>query len=149
MRSLLLVLHILGVAVWLGANVTQAVVTPRLSRGGGEVAARWWETTVAMGRVLYPPAGFLVLLTGIGLVLSTGYSFSDAFVAVGFVAVIVGIVLGITVFGPRGARAAQLHRGEGGEEVAGVQRTIAQFGVVDTLVLVTAVVAMVMKWGAG
>ena len=149
MRNTLLVLHIVGAAAWLGANITQAIATPGFVKAGGEPAANWWATTVRMGKVLYPPAAAVVLLSGIFLVVTSdgGYQFSDAFVGVGMAMVVIGAVLGVTVFGPTGEKAAGLRRA--GDD-AGAQITeakIRRFGTIDTVLLVLTIVAMVTRWG--
>jgi hypothetical protein len=63
MRDALLIVHILGVSTWFGANMVQMFVTPRMSKAGHAVAAEWQRTVVAMGKVLYPVAAVVVLLS--------------------------------------------------------------------------------------
>lgn len=148
MRNVLLVLHIAGAATWFGANIAQAVVTRRFAAEGGAPAASWMSSTVAMGRYLYMPAGILVLLTGVWLVLDSGvYGFGSVFVGIGMTVVLIGIILGITVFGPRGARAAQAFaEGDDAGGRALVARVTA-FGALDTALVLLAITAMVSKWG--
>ncbi len=148
MRQTLLVLHIIGVATWFGANMVQAFTGPRV--GSAEASTRlWWaETQGAMARVLYNVAGILVLLTGIGLVLDSDFiEFSDMFVSIGFLAVVIGAVLGMAVFGPGSRALAAAIRDGDAEAERSVTGRLATFGVIDTLVLVIAIVAMVSKWG--
>lgn len=149
MRTTLLVFHILGAATWLGANVTQAIATPQFVKAGGETTARWWRTTVLMGKALYPAAAVVLLLSGIFLVVTSngGYSFSDPFVGVGFAMIIIGAVVGVTVFGPRGERAATLR--ETGDATGALvpEGVIRRFGTFDTVLLVITIVAMVSRWG--
>ncbi|CAN5900846.1 hypothetical protein BH23ACT5_BH23ACT5_12130 [soil metagenome] len=149
MRTTLLFFHIAAAAAWFGANVTQMVVTPHFAKAGGESAARWWRATVDMGRFLYMPASIIVLVTGILLVTTQpAYSFADLFVSIGLLAVVIGVVLGIAVFAPRGRKAAEFHdRGEAAS-ASSVERAIAGFGAFDTLVLGVTILAMVSKWGA-
>lgn len=149
MRNTLLVLHILGAATWLGANITQAIATPHFVKAGGEAAAQWWKTTVAMGRVLYPPAAVLVLISGIFLVTTSdgGYQFSDWFVSVGLAMVIIGTIVGITVFGPKGERAAELRAQGDSTGALAPEAAIRNFGMLDTILLLLTVVAMVTRWG--
>jgi hypothetical protein len=147
-RTVLLVLHIVGAATWFGANIAQVVVTRRFAAEGGPPAASWMRSTIVLGRNVYGPAGFLVLVTGVWLVLdSTLYGFGDAFVGIGITVVLIGIILGITVFGPRGARAAQAFAE--GDDAGGrkIVAGIAGFGVLDTLLVLLAITAMVGKWG--
>ncbi len=149
MRNTLLVLHIVAVAAWLGSNVFQLLVGRRFAAEGGAAAASWMTSTVAMGRAIYTPAGILVLLTGVGLVLNSSvYGFGSGFVTVGFVVIIIAIILGVRVFGPAGElAAAEFAAGDDahGREVFG---RIARFGYVDTALVVVAIVAMVTRWSA-
>lgn len=147
-RDVLLVLHIAGVATWFGANVMQAVV-PGLIGPTSSAAASWFRVTEKLSTRLYIPAGVTIVLTGVLLVLnSTAYGFGSVFVSIGFAAVIIGAVLGSTVFGPKSrAIADALDSGE----IALAEKTRAvtgQFGALDTLILVFTIYAMVAKLGA-
>lgn len=149
MRNTLLVLHILGVATWFGANMVLAFAGPRTSHAPVEARLWWAGTQGAMARVLYNVAGILVLLTGVGLVLDSGISFGTTFVTIGFVAVIVGAVLGMAVFGPGSRKLiAAIDAGDADEERS-INGRLAVFGALDSLVLVFTVAAMVAKWGLG
>jgi hypothetical protein len=68
-RTLLLVLHITGVAAWLGANVIQLVLSPRLTPASPEIAAAWTRQTIWLGRRYYGPVGGLIGVTGVLLIL--------------------------------------------------------------------------------
>lgn len=148
MSELLLVLHIVAAGTWLGANVAQILSTRRLTAGGGKTAAAWMDTTVFWGRVLYMPASILILATGVGLVLESSlYDFSHAFVSIGFAAVIISAVMAMVVFAKGGEQASAAFNG--GDEAVGhvaVNRMI-RFGMLDTAILLFAIVAMVGKWG--
>ena len=149
MRQTLLVLHIIGVAAWLGGNLVLAFVGPRI--GSAEATTRvWWaETQGAMARVLYNIAGILVLLTGLGLLLRSDspFEFSDTFVSIGFLAVIIGAVLGMAVFGPGSRALAAAIRDGDAEAERAVSARLTAFGVLDTIVVVVTIVAMGAKWG--
>jgi hypothetical protein len=150
-RTTLLVLHIIGVAIWLGANGVLAFAGPRAASAGPEVRAWWADTQGAMARVLYNVAGVLVLLTGLALVLRSGspFAFSDTFVSIGFLAVIIGAGLGMAVFGPGSRALSAAVRSNDGEAERQVSSRLQAFGILDTLVLVVTIVAMVGKWGWG
>lgn len=145
--ELLLVVHIVAVAAWLGANLVQAYLAGR-TRRAGVAERRWWvETQGAMARVYYSVAGVVVLVTGVLMVLDDRAEFSDAFVSIGFAAIIIGIVLGVAVFGPGSRRlAAAIDAGDAATERA-LDTRLGIFGVVDTLVVVVTIAAMVGKWG--
>lgn len=148
MRVLLLVLHILAVSAWLGANIAQVLSTKRLVGHGGQTAAAWMDTTVFWGRVLYMPASIVILATGVGLVLdSTLYEFSDAFVSIGFLAVVISAVMAMAVFAKGGqAAAAAFNAGDDSTGNALVNKLVP-WGILDTVILVVAIIAMVAKWG--
>jgi uncharacterized membrane protein len=147
-RDILLVLHILAVGTWIGGNVTQFVVTPKLRDRGGAAAAAWMRSVVRMGTRLYTPAAILVLLTGVGLVLDSDlYDFEHAFVVIGVAMVITGGVLGARVFGPRAEEAAAaFEAGDGATGVAVVNRSM-RIAVLDSALLVVTVASMVGRWG--
>lgn len=148
MSDTLLVIHIIAVAAWLGGNLTLAFAGS-MTRDADAGTRRWWAATQGnMARIYFNVAGILVLLTGIGLVVDADrYSFSDPFVSIGFLAVVIGALLGIFVFGP-GCRELVAAIDEGDE--AGERSTTSRLtavGMVDTLVLIVTIVAMVAKWG--
>lgn len=147
MHTTMLVLHIIGVAAWLGGNLTLAFAGSMTS-GADPAARRWWAAAQgSMARIYYSLAAVLVLVTGVVLVVdSENTEFSDAFVSIGFLAVILGLVLGIFVFGP-GTRqiVAAIDDGDEAAEHAGNSR-LAVNGIVSSLVLVVTIVAMVAAW---
>ena len=101
-----------------------------------------------LSKRLYPVAGAVLLAAGIGLVLvSDVYEFTDVFVGVGIVVIIVAGFLGGRVFTPMAAQAADSYRS--GDTTAGraASSKIARFGLLDVGLLVIAIVAMVAKWG--
>jgi uncharacterized membrane protein len=148
-REFLLILHILAAAAWFGTNVVRFVVNPRVGKEEPVVVAHWLRTTVAFGTRIYTPAAVIILITGIALVaVSNGtYGYGNLFVSLGFLAVIVGAVLGMAVFGPTGRRAAELVEAGGGPELQAAERKLATFGAIDMVVLTVAIVAMVTKIG--
>ncbi len=149
MRSLLLVLHIILVCVWLGANVVQGFIGPSVASAESSIR-EWWATAQSsMALLLYNVAGVGILVTGLLLMFAVDspYGFSDPFISIGFLAVIVGAALGMAVFGPgyRGLAAA-IRSGDEARENSLVQK-LTLFGVVDTLVVVLTIIAMVSKLG--
>jgi len=148
LETLLLSIHLMAVAAWLGANVTRFVVTPSMQKIGGAPAAAWMLQTVRLGTRVYTPAAVLILLTGVWMVLrETVYSFEQTFVTLGFFTVIVGAVLGVRVFAPRGREIATLH--EAGEEThaAAAHKKLVLFGLADTALIVLTIWAMVERIG--
>ena len=148
MRDLLLVLHIVGVATWLGANMVQFISTKRLVAQGGQVAAAWTGMTLLWGRILYMPAAILVLITGTWLVLDSEWAeFSHAFVSVGFTVIIISAILGMVVIAKIARRAISAF--EAGDAAAGNAEVnkLIPWAVLDTVLVVIAIFAMVGTWG--
>ncbi|RPI23797.1 MAG: hypothetical protein EHM57_03485 [Actinobacteria bacterium] len=150
MRDFLLFLHILGAGTWLGANVAQIVSSSTMGGSGGLIAAAWYRTSLTLGRYVYGPAGILIIATGIFLVTTSdgAFEFSDLFVTIGFVVVIIGIVLGITVFGRQGMAAADAAERGDTSVLQRARGRLAGFGVLDTLLVAFTIYAMVAKLGS-
>lgn len=148
MRNFLLVVHIAAAGIWLGASATQMVVAPMLTRQSGEVASAWMTASMNLSKRLYPIAGTAILAAGIGLVLvSDVYEFTDVFVGIGIVVIVVAGLLGSRLFTPVAAQAADAYRS--GDTTAGraASSKIARFGLLDVVLLLVAITAMVAKWG--
>jgi len=150
LREVLLFIHILAAATWLGANVTQIVVNPVMARTGGATAAAWMRQTVRMGIIAYTPAALVALITGIFLVIDGAqWEFEQFFVVLGFITVIVGAVVGARVFGPLGRKAANLYDSGDATAAAAVQSKLGMWTYIDTALVVVTIYAMVSKLGAG
>lgn len=150
MRDTLLIIHILSAGSWIGANAVQFLITPRIGDQGAVVAAAWHRGVVRIGRLLYMPASILLLVTGILLVTAVDdspYEMSDAFVSIGFLAVIIGAGLGMGFFLPQTRNAVAAYESGDTGTAAAIERKVTMVGLVDTAIIVLAVVAMVSKWG--
>jgi hypothetical protein len=147
-RTLLLALHITGVAAWLGANFVQLVLSPRFDKVGAAAAAAWTRQTIWLGERYYNVAGGLIGVTGVLLVLDGDWSWSAGFIWVGIAVLVIGGVLGGVHFGPQAKlRAAALEAGDG-EAASRALGRIVPAGYLDTALILLAVLAMVDKWQA-
>lgn len=151
MSEILLTLHVIAAGTWIGANVVQFVTANRVSTEGGVAAANWHETVVWWGKVLYSPASVVLLATGVALVLdSSFYEFSNTFVSIGFFAIIAGAVIGITRIAKGSEKAAAAFRaGDNAAGLAAFRQKVLPWAVLDSVILVVAVIAMIGRWGAG
>jgi O-antigen ligase len=144
----LLALHITGAAAWLGANFVQLVLNPRFDGGDRAVAAAWTRQQVWLGERYYGPVGALIALTGVLLVLDGDWSWGSGFIWVGITVVVVGGVLGVAAFAPfTRARADALDRGDAAAAERSRRRTLG-LALLDTALVLLAVLAMVDKWQA-
>jgi hypothetical protein len=148
-RTLLLSIHIAGVAGWLGANFTQLVLNPQMARAGREVETGWVRAQMFLGQRYYNVVGAVIAITGVLLVLHEPIAdWSSGFVWVGITVVVLGGVLGVAVFFPlTQRRLAAIESGDESGRAAASQRTVVM-ACVDTALVLTAVVAMVHHWRA-
>jgi hypothetical protein len=146
--DILLVIHIAAAGAWLGANLMQAMV-PGLLGPVTPAAASWFRTTEKLSGRFYIPVGVTVLLTGILLVLDSDlYGFDAVFVSIGFATVVIGAVLGSTVFGPKSVAIAEAIDAGETDRANKIRGTVGGFGILDTLILLFTIYAMVAKLGA-
>ena len=145
-RTLLLALHIASVGGWLGANFMQLVLSPRFARGSAESAAAWTRQTIWLGERYYSVAGALSGISGVLLVLDGDWSWSSGFIWVGVAVIVIGGAMGGAVFGPLSKR--RLAALESGDTATAAQqlKRIIPFGILDTVLILLAVLAMVHKW---
>ena len=145
MSQILLWVHVLAAAVWIGAAVATLFLAPRMSKNdvSGQAFADGW---VEMGRKLFTPAAIVALATGIGLVIDSSHEFSDGFVSVGFLMVIVGAGLGMAIYAPRARAISAAHAK--GEETAGLYAKLRTINLAELALLAFTVYAMVVKLGA-
>lgn len=147
-RTVLLALHIVGVAAWLGANFVQLVLSPRFARGPAEVAAAWTRQTIWLGQRYYNAAGAVIGVTGVLLVQESDWSWGAGFVWVGVAVLIIGAVMGGVFFAPLAKRLVGALESGDEERAAGAQSQIILLAVLDTVLVLSAVLAMVHKWQA-
>ena len=149
MRNLLLVIHILAAAAWIGGGLTLGFLNPRVLKSGKETARNFYAMYEGLGKIYFNIAGITVLLSGVLLVLDGVYEFEDTFVIVGIVLVVIGALIGAFGFGPTAQKIVAAYDSDDDEGVATLTRRFSTIGVIDSLLLITAVVAMVYKWGVG
>ncbi len=143
----LLWIHIIGAAIWFGGGIATHFGDRVLGHESNVVRAGWYRLVLRYGQMLYTPAAIIVLLTGIFLVTGDGrFEFSSAFVSIGFLTVIVGGILGGTVFGPQARIASQaFDSGDSNTAVAAVSRIrLASMG--ESALLALTIAAMVWKF---
>lgn len=147
--NLMLVIHIIAVALWLGSNIAMGLGSGKAVGASGEVNAWWAELQGYMGKTLKNAAFILLLVTGIVMLYASDevYKFSAPFVSVGFTVVVIGGALGGMVFAP-GCRGIAEDSRNG--DTAGAKAKIDKLGMVgaaESLLVVVTMLFMVFKWG--
>ena len=148
MRNILLWLHILGGGTWLGANLAQAIIGPRLM-ANRDAAPLWLRAVEKASGPLYGTASAVLLVTGIILVLiSDGvFRFSSLFVTIGFAVVIIGGALAGLVFNRKTRQLIGLYDSGQDAQAPAIYRSLGAWGILDTVLVAVAILAMVSKWG--
>jgi uncharacterized membrane protein len=143
-------LHIVGVAVWLGGGITIAILSTRARASNNpdriEGSARDIEF---LGAKVFTPAAIVILVVGILMVVEADWGFDHVWVALGLVTVVVGGVLGSTVFGPQSRRMAEIvsTRGVSDAELDGVINKIRTASLAEEGLLLLSVFFMITKIG--
>ncbi|HEX9888365.1 MAG TPA: hypothetical protein VGA69_02720 [Nitriliruptorales bacterium] len=151
MRDLLLIVHIVAVALWLGGSVMNGVINAKVGRAQSiEASAKLARAEVDLGTVFYMPMAILTLVSGVGLVLvSDGvYTFADPFVSVGFLSIIVAAVLGPAKFLPLSRRIAEGFENGNVDAAMAAVKQITVWSTINTALILLAIVVMVLKTGA-
>lgn len=147
MRDGLLFLHIIGAAGWLGGAIYAAYTYSTLAKAEPSAAGP------ALGRLkkvedrYFGPVTGLVLLSGVGLVLtSDAFGWGDAFVLIGLGAILVSGILNGTVF--KGSTDRLIEASSAGSGVTEALHFWQRGVGVDVVILLVVVWAMVSKLGA-
>jgi hypothetical protein len=147
MRDGLLFLHIVGVAGWLGGAVydfyTYSALAPMEPAAAGPALQRLKKVEDRF----FGPASGLVLLSGVGLVLtSEAFGWGDAFVLIGLGAFVISAIIGATVGKRNSERLVEAT--STGSEVGEALKSWRRGRVWDFVVLAVVVWAMITKLGA-
>lgn len=146
LRNVLLFLHISMVASWLGADILQFVIAPRLKKAGAEL--EWMRIVHFLHEKYYFTIAILILATGIGLVQeSEAYDWSSKFIYMGFAAIALGASIGGGYLkSTSGKVVAALEAGNAAEAESQGKRMLAPEIFLTGFAFLT-VLAMVSKWG--
>lgn len=144
--------HVLFAAVWFGGAVYIEALMANAKRTNdpmvlGTVAKRVGETNSR----IFGISGILTLAFGIWLILYDGspWEFSDMFISIGFLIVIIALGMGIFFFAPQGKKIDTIiaERGPSDPEVKVLGDRINMAMHFSTLLLLVAMVVMVIKPG--
>jgi uncharacterized membrane protein len=146
--ALFRVVHVAVAVFWVGGGLLLTLLGLKAERSSdpNEVVtlARWagW-----VGERLFAPAGFVVLLMGIAMMINTDWGWGHFWVVAGLVGYALTFFTGVAVLSPLGKRIGELSQSQGPtapETLAAIRRIllIARF---DVAVLVLVVADMVTK----
>lgn len=142
---LLKVVHVLAAIVAVGANVTYAFW---LSRAGRDRERLIWsiEGVRRLDRKVANPGYIVLLITGIAMVLTGGYRFTQGWIATAIALYILTATLGIAAFAPAIRRQlAEAEADPGSEAYAAAARRVTLLGGLTTAIVGAIVFLMVTK----
>jgi hypothetical protein len=145
--EVLLLVHVLGVAVWLGVGVALLVIGNRFRTGGDNAGLKsLFDQTEWLTQRIFIPVSLLVLVAGILLVIEGPWSFGDLWVVLGLAGFAATFLTGILVLKPRSeAIAADLQRGGMTDDVARDIGSMFTRMRIDYTVIALVVADMVLK----
>lgn len=151
--NILLVIHIVAVALWLGSNIAMGLGSGRAVTASAEVNTWWAEVQGYLGKTVKNVAFMLLLLTGVGMLFAARVdgefviAFSAPFVSLGFLTVIVGGALGGMIFAPGCREIAESYRNGDAETGKKTIDKLGMAGAAESLLVVITMLFMVFKWG--
>ena len=149
--QLLLTLHLLAAATWIGAALALQVIATRMGPSSADVVVDGFALDAeAVGKTLFAPAALVLLVTGIALVVREGFSWGESWIVLGIAAFVAAGAVGGTFLIPEGRRIAALASEPGHDPNEVRSRTRRRFLVarIDLLILVLAMGDMVFRPGS-
>jgi uncharacterized membrane protein len=148
--ELLVIVHIVAAAVWIGGGVTVSLLAARAW------ASRDDDTVVELSRIgdyvgsrMFGPAAFVLLAAGAWAVSEGNWEWGDPWITIGFLGWIAGLLIALSWHRTEGERirAAVADGGASGPRARSVATTGMVVGLVELAILVVVVWAMVAKPG--
>lgn len=147
-REVLLSIHIAMGACWLGADIVQHLYRKHWAGESLEGQRAWMRMIESMHARYYAVVAVLILLSGIGLVQESNWSWSSGFIWIGIATIVLGGALGGGRLGPLSKQRLAALDANDTETAAGVAKRMLPIEIALTSFVLITVVAMVTKWGA-
>lgn len=145
--ELLLFVHVLAAATWVGGAVMLKVQSARALRSDPNRAAELALETERVGTTVLMPASIVLLVAGLWMVFEGDWGFGPLWVKLGLGIYVVSAVAGAVFLGPLYKQVGELRaeRGPGDAEVAARLKRISDHSWIDLVLLVAAVFVMTVK----
>jgi len=142
-ENILLFVHILFAAIWLGGAATSAILLNSAKNLEPGQAKTIIQNIINLAKFVFLPMSVLVYITGTGLISVAGYSFGEPWISAAFAGVIISIILG-AVFHPRaGRKAMAAATSDNAQTLTGALKTWLLIAYID-LTIITAVLALMV-----
>ena len=149
-NQVLLTLHILATATWIGAALALQIIGRRMRSPTRDAAVDGFALDAeAVGKTVFGPASVILLVTGVALVERENLGWGAPWILVGIGLLAVVLAVGGAFLIPEGRRIAELARTPGHDPAEVRDRTTRRLLVarVDLALLIVAVADMVFRPG--
>ena len=148
--QVLLTLHILAAAMWIGAAFALQVISGQMrSSTPDAVTDRFAIDAERVGKTVFAPSAVVLVVTGVFLVLRGNFGWTEPWLLIGVGAVAVVLAVGAGFLIPEARRLADLARTVGHDSAEIRERSRRRFLVarVDLSILILAMAVMVVRPG--
>jgi putative copper export protein len=145
--ELLLFVHVLAAATWVGGAVMLKVLSDRALKADPDRAAELAVETEKVGSSVLMPASIVLLVAGLWMVFEGDWGFEPLWVKLGLGIYLVSAVAGAVFLGPLYKQTGELRaeRGPGDAEVTARLQRISKLSWIDLGLLVAAIFVMTVK----
>ena len=149
MTDLLLTVHVLAAAVWVGGSVLALALGYYLKGRDISTRAEYMRWTEWLGPRLFAPASIAVIVSGPLLVEEIGYEFDQLWLHFGFLGWFLSFLIGVGFYPREGGKREKLieQHGAGHDLVARSINRVLTVATIDTIVVVLVVIDMTVKPG--
>lgn len=147
--DVLLTIHVLAAAIWVGGSVLALVLGYYLRGRDIDTRVEYTRWTEWLAPRLFAPASILVILAGPLLVDEMGYEFDQVWLHIGFFGWFLSFLFGAGFYPREGRKREQLieQHGIDHESVAASLNRVLTVATIDTLIIVLVVIDMTTKPG--
>ncbi|MGH2687523.1 MAG: DUF2269 family protein [Actinomycetota bacterium] len=154
MARLFVFLHVLSAIVWVGGSIVLTLLSGRVAKSNDPArGAAFSADAEYVGKRVFAPASGLLLVTGIGAVLTTrgAGAFSEAWLVLGVVGWIAVAGIGGGLLGPLSGRLKRLLAEGGGAnaEALKIRQRIERLARLELVLFLLLVLDMTVKPGLG
>jgi uncharacterized membrane protein len=140
--------HVVAAVIWVGgATMIQALAFRIVRTGDAKRQAEFSKDTEIVGMRVFIPATWILLLSGIAMMINLDWSWGQNWIVFGLIAFALSFVVGAGFLGPEGGRIAKVIEREGPESPEAQMRIrrILMISRAELVILITVIFNMVVK----
>ncbi len=144
-------LHVIAAMIWVGGSIVLIVLSARASATKDpSESGRIGQLALWVGTRIFAPVSALVLILGIVMVLDGPWEFSDAWIGLGLLGIILTAGIGNGILGPNGRKIgpAMMQRGPQDPVTQRLVKRQRVFSILNAVLLIAVVFDMVVKPGS-